>query len=294
MLSYQNLPETFYLGVYRPLTGEYEGYWDFTGYSSGILDLKNGDSLAINYFFDCIHSNLAANDFDCILVVPPHHSCNNKSGIQLLGQKIAKVNNLIDATSCLMRHKNIDKLSTGGNRNLETHLKSIKVFDEEVIQGKDVLLFDDISTTGNSLKACKKILEDAGVKTVKCFVLSKTIRCEENLSVFFEQHEIIEQNIVSAAYDEQKITEQGCEFEMQILLDEYQTEMEDLLYEYKQDYFSKEEFDDFSEQIYLNYLGDDLDIFCKSETTKETINYYSDLEMDALNNLYEFSGLCVE
>lgn len=294
MLSYQNLPDIFYLGVYQPLNGEYEGYWDFTGYSSGIRDLKNGDSLAIKNFFDCIHSNLAANDFDCILVVPPHHSCNNKSGIKLLAQKLANVKDLIDATSCLIRHTTIDRLSTGGNRNLENHLQSIKILNQEVIQGKDVLLFDDISTTGNSLKACKKLLKDAGVKTVKCFVLGKTIRYEEDLSLFCEQHEIIEQNIVSAADDEQKITEQGCEFEREILRDEYQSKKENLLDEYDQDYLSKEEFDELSEQIDLNYCEDEDELLGKTEQRKEEINYDLDFEMKALNNLYYFSGLCVE
>lgn len=294
MLSYQNLPDIFYLGVYQPLTGDYEGYWDFTEYSSGILDLKNGDSLAINDFFDCIHFNLAANDFDCILVVPPHHSCNNKSGIKLLAQKIANVNNIIDATSCLIRHTTIDRLSTGGNRNLENHLKSIKILNQEVIQGKYVLLFDDISTTGNSWKACKKLLKDAGVKKVKCFVLGKTIRYEEDLSLFCEQHEIIEQNIMGFASYAQHTTEQGYEFDREILRDEYQSKMEGLLYEYEQDYLSKEEFDELSEQINLNFCENEEYILYQSKQTKEEINYDSYLEMEALNNLYEFSGLCVE
>lgn len=292
MLSYQNLPDIFYLGVYQPLRGDYEGYWDFTEYSSGIRYLKNGDPSVINDFAEFISDNLD-NNFDCILVVPTHDTCNN-SGIKLLAQKIANVKNIIDATSCLIRHKTIDRLSTGGSRNSETHLQSIKILNQEVIQGKDVLLFDDISTTGNSLKACKKLLKDAGVKTVKCFVLGKTIRYEEDLSLFCEQHEIIEQNIVSAADDEQKITEQGCEFEREILRDEYQSKKENLLDEYDQDYLSKEEFDELSEQIDLNYCEDEDELLGKTEQRKEEINYDSDFEMEALNNLYEFSGLCVD
>lgn len=194
MLSYLNLPDIFYLGVYQPLTGECEGYFDFTEYSSGILALKNCDSEAINYFADCIYYNLA-NDFDCILVVPPHYSSNNNSGIKILSQKIANKHKLIDGTSCLIRHKPIDRLATGGNRSLEMHLQSIKLVNQPIIQGKKLLLLDDISTTGNSLKACKELLKSSGATTVKCFVLGKTIRYQEDLNLFDEQYEIIGQYI---------------------------------------------------------------------------------------------------
>ena len=87
MVSYLNLPEIFYLGVYQPLTGECEGDFDFIEYTSRILDLKNCNSLVIEDFADCISSNLQ-DDFDCIVVVPPHHSEKDNSGIKILAQKI--------------------------------------------------------------------------------------------------------------------------------------------------------------------------------------------------------------
>ena len=47
--------------------------------------------------------------------------------------------------------------------------------DEVDISGEIVLLMDDITTTGNSLYACKKILMDRGAETVEMFALGKTV-----------------------------------------------------------------------------------------------------------------------
>lgn len=44
------------------------------------------------------------------------------------------------------------------------------------ITGEIVLLMDDITTTGNSLYACKDILLENGAETVEMFALGKTVR----------------------------------------------------------------------------------------------------------------------
>lgn len=43
------------------------------------------------------------------------------------------------------------------------------------ISGDVVLLIDDVTTTGNSLYACKEILLQAGADTVEMFALGKAI-----------------------------------------------------------------------------------------------------------------------
>jgi len=193
MVTYENLPETFYLGVYEPRTGECDDL-GFTQYSSGIWDLKKFKPSALETFADCISSNLG-NDFDCLAVVPSHHIGIDASGIRTLCKKISRRMKLVDATSCLIRHETIDKLSTGGDRNIGRHLKSIKVVDKEIVEGKKVLLFDDVASTGNSLKACKELLESAGAKTVKCFALGKTTRFEKDLGVFCSQYDVVRECI---------------------------------------------------------------------------------------------------
>lgn len=287
MVSYLNLPEIFYLGVYQPLTGECEGDFDFTEYTSRIWDLKNRNPLVIEYFADCISSNLQG-DFDCIVVVPPHHNEKDNSGIKILAQKVVEKKKLIDATSCLIRHKTIDRLSTGGNRSLETHLQSIKVVSQEVIKGKNLLLLDDVSTTGNSLHACQKLLKDSGANSVKCFVLGKTTRYEEDLGFFGWQYDVIKQEIEEEfAYLQVKLTEENYHDHV-YSEDECVAEMQDLSDAFARGDLSEEDFDYFAFRLEQTY-----EEFCQEEYNRK-INYEiaqhdANSQMQALNNLYEFS-----
>ena len=75
----------------------------------------------------------------------------------------------------LKRNKSIDKLATGGNRSMETHMKSISTVLDMDIDNDIVLLMDDVTTTGNSLYACKEILLQNGAREVEMFALGKAI-----------------------------------------------------------------------------------------------------------------------
>jgi predicted amidophosphoribosyltransferase len=74
----------------------------------------------------------------------------------------------------LERTKRIAKLAHGGDRSEEVHLNSVAVADASLIKGKDVLLLDDVTKTGNSLRACEKILLAAGAESVTCVTMGKT------------------------------------------------------------------------------------------------------------------------
>lgn len=109
-----------------------------------------------------------------IAVVPPHDPGSTRSGIQELAQGLA-ANGRVDACSCLVRHTAIQKLATGGPRSIEVHLGSIRVDNAELIKDREVLLLDDVSTSGSSLEACRRLLLEAGAAAVKCAVLGKTV-----------------------------------------------------------------------------------------------------------------------
>ena len=62
-----------------------------------------------------------------------------------------------------------------GNRNINVHLSSIEVRgNKEKFKGKKIILLDDVTTSGNSMIACRKLLEDMGVEVI-CISLSKTV-----------------------------------------------------------------------------------------------------------------------
>ena len=62
----------------------------------------------------------------------------------------------------LRRSHSINKLATGGSRNLSVHMQSIDTVE-------------DIDITGNSLYVCKEILLNRGAANVEMFALGKAI-----------------------------------------------------------------------------------------------------------------------
>ena len=68
----------------------------------------------------------------------------------------------------------------GGERNLQKEIRSLTVRNENIIKGQQVLLMDDITTTGTSLKAGKIVLKRAGAKIVALLAIGKTIKTQTN------------------------------------------------------------------------------------------------------------------
>lgn len=167
-----NKPDVILIfGKYHPYRLWGHRNHEFDGYSGKILDLKENKPDAVEYFYSLINPHLS-NDF-AIAIVPSHDPSKTTSGIMTLGQKLAKVNR-VDATSCLVRTKEIQKLAQGGPRDPQIHLDSIRLRNQHLIKSREVLLLDDVTTSHNSLRACEKILLDNGAVLVQCCALGET------------------------------------------------------------------------------------------------------------------------
>lgn len=162
--------------------GKYKPYWvhkaaggDWTNYdtySGKLLDLKEKKNSGINYFFNRVEPLIRKEV--ALVTVPSHDPQKDINGIRELAQRICIDDPRTDATEVLVRQKPVVKLAHGGNRSADNHLKSIIVKSPQLIRGKLVLLLDDVVSTGNSLRACKKLLLAAGARAVHCAALGKT------------------------------------------------------------------------------------------------------------------------
>lgn len=157
-----------YLHPYHPY------YTDkFDQASRRILNFKDGYDAAFNHYLDAADRELAA---DAVVAAVPPHAPGKEGPVIALARQLALRKRRRNASTCLVRHTKIQKLSSGGRRDPSVHLGSIRVEQANRIRGRDVVLIDDVTTSGNSFLACKRLLLDAGARSVKCFALAKTIR----------------------------------------------------------------------------------------------------------------------
>lgn len=169
----------FYLEMYYP-----KRFWenmtdDAIEFSERILALKDNSARAVDYFYNQVEPLLASGF--TVTVVPSHTANLNPCAllprcVTLLASRLAVTagKERVDGTSCLVRHTTVEKLAYGGCRDIEIHTNSIRVENVKHIQGRDVLLLDDVETTGNSCVACMTLLKSAGARSVKSIALAKT------------------------------------------------------------------------------------------------------------------------
>lgn len=146
---------------------------DFDDFSSQILALKRGEQSAIEYFQKKIEPVI--NTGITIVTIPSSDPDKKDSGTIKLAKKLCE-NDRVDGTEVLIRTNKIEKLAEGGNRDKSVHLESIEVRNTELIVGKYVLLIDDVSTTFNSINACKKLLNTYIPRKIETLVLGITKR----------------------------------------------------------------------------------------------------------------------
>ena len=159
-------------GAYHPY--HYGNNPNFDDFSSLILDFKKGDSDAITYFFHRLIAKVDFDKTDAIVYVPSHDSRKTHSSVSELAVLLADHFDWTDATDCLTRIKTIQKLAGGGDRDKSVHLNSLSVEYTYKIRSKNVLVLDDVTTTGNSLKASMDLIKRNGARSVWAFALAET------------------------------------------------------------------------------------------------------------------------
>jgi predicted amidophosphoribosyltransferase len=141
-------------------------------FSTTLLDLKKRREYAIEHFAERLIEVL---EWDFVIAVAPSSDPEKvDSGIRAVAEQVLEQGYWVDATDCLIRRTAVEPAHRGGSREWDDHYESIEL-DCPII-GQDVLLLDDITTTGTSLKVCREILlECGGARSVKMMAMGKTI-----------------------------------------------------------------------------------------------------------------------
>ena len=109
-----------------------------------------------------------------IAVVPTHIAYQAFWPTRALAQLLAE-HDRVDATSCLVRHTTVRRITFGGPSTRALHRQTIRVENPHLIAGKRVMLLDDIAKSGVSLIACRELLSGAGATVVQAMALGQVV-----------------------------------------------------------------------------------------------------------------------
>ncbi|WP_162875572.1 phosphoribosyltransferase [Sphingomonas crusticola] len=155
-------------GLHKDEGGDGASYPEHSG---RILDVKSGQEAGLHYFIDFMAPRIRTPGV--IAIVPSSDPTKTGPGIRKLAKRLAGLTPLYDATAALIRHTKIARLAPGVRRDIRVHLDSIAVKSPQLIVGERVFLLDDVLSSGNSMLACRRLLEDAGASDVICMALGR-------------------------------------------------------------------------------------------------------------------------
>lgn len=177
---------------------------DYTPYSRGreqteydkhIMNIKNCDIFSgeddwknekreksINYFkqeldsiFHELYNSYPQSEIFVLCLVPSSKEGNINTNMIKLAKYLIDKYNFINGLTVLKRIITVPSAHLRHNkRTPEIHLNTIEITDLNVIKDKNILLLDDVMTSGSSFKACSSLLKENGAKKVFCLALAKT------------------------------------------------------------------------------------------------------------------------
>ena len=147
-----------------------------------ILAFKHGDHTELASLFVkflCQADSEIFKDIDIVIPVPLHWTRRlkrkyNQAG--LLGRLLARQMNFYFNPTVLKR---VRRTESQGHKKHNQRIKNVKnafmVRHPQNIIGKNILLIDDVMTTGSTLNECAKVLHKAGAKTVNALTIYRVL-----------------------------------------------------------------------------------------------------------------------
>lgn len=115
--------------------------------------------------------------YDCIISVPIHKKRMKLRGYnqsKLVAEDVAKYFGIMYYDNVLEKNKNIVPQSSLDKLNRINNVRgAFNIIDCSKIVGKNVIIFDDVFTTGATSNECAKVLKEAGAENVGVFSIAK-------------------------------------------------------------------------------------------------------------------------
>ena len=139
----------------------------------GNADYALGQALA-----DRLRDDGISGKFDLIVPVPMHRSSRRERGYnqaELIAKELSRTFSVPVAAKCVIKRRKTAAQKELNRLQRQSNLKgAFEVTDTETIKGKNVLLVDDVCTTGSTLAELTAVLLNSGAKSVYCAACCKT------------------------------------------------------------------------------------------------------------------------
>lgn len=125
-----------------------------------------------------VQNTIQVGQIDIIIPVPLHRSRQKQRGYnqsELIGESVAKLLSIPFAANILVKASESKSQSVlNRNKRLSNVDGLFNVINAEVVYGKNILLIDDIITTGSTVNQCSKALKQAGARSVFAGAMATT------------------------------------------------------------------------------------------------------------------------
>ena len=147
-----------------------------------ILQYKFSNKAYLNNFFANIiiknEKNLSLlKQYDMIIPVPMHKKKMQNRGYnqtELISEKIDKLADIPSRKDILYKVVNTTTQSKLGGKARQSNIQHAFLVKKDIeVEGKKIILLDDIYTTGATTEECSRVLKESGAKEILVLVLAK-------------------------------------------------------------------------------------------------------------------------
>lgn len=128
-----------------------------------------------NYLCELIENSIS--NIDCIVYVPSSKKALKLRGFnqcEFLAKEVGKKLN-IEVIDCIKKRNNIkEQKSLSKEERYNNIINAFFIEDNKKIKNKNILLIDDVTTTGATVLACKNLLKKQQIKSIKILTVAKS------------------------------------------------------------------------------------------------------------------------
>jgi competence protein ComFC len=160
----------------------------FTGpLRDAIHSLKYQRNFGLGEFFSSPLAQIIMRErwqIDLITAVPLNEKRRKERGYnqaEVLAEPVARKMSVLYSSNIIKRIKHTDSQVGLSLQERQNNVAGAFLAVSELVNSKNILIIDDVATTGSTIDACAKALKDAGAKNVFALTLAKTVGMQDEV-----------------------------------------------------------------------------------------------------------------